>query len=180
VPKSFAIGIKLNSADHSSATFEETMTQISLLVSAGIDFMEISGGSYEDPKMMGHAVEEAPKAKSARTAAREAFFLEFAQEVRKRHPDLVLMLTGGFRSRAGAEAAVKDGACDLVGIGRPSAVDPGFAGKLLDEGVSDEEAVLRLEKVPTPWYAAWLPRNLIGAGAESVSFFFCPFYSASM
>ncbi|KAJ6134404.1 hypothetical protein N7523_000726 [Penicillium sp. IBT 18751x] len=167
VPKNFAIGIKLNSADHSSSSFEDTMTQISLLVEAGVDFMEISGGSYEDPRMMGYPASKSQAPKSERTAAREAFFLEFAHEVRKRHPDLVLMLTGGFRSRAGAEAAVKDGACDLVGIGRPSAVDPGFAGKLLDEGVKDEDAVLLLEKVPTPWFLGWLPRNLIGAGAES-------------
>jgi 2,4-dienoyl-CoA reductase-like NADH-dependent reductase (Old Yellow Enzyme family) len=170
VPPTFAIGIKLNSADHSSATFEETMTQIALLVDAGIDFMEISGGTYEDPQMMGHAASEIP-AKSERTAAREAFFLEFAKEVRKRHPALVLMLTGGFRSRAGAEAAIKDGACDLVGIGRPAAVDPRFPLLLLDESVSDEEAVLPLNKVPPPFYAKFMPRALIGAGAESVSSF---------
>lgn len=166
VPATFAIGIKLNSADHSSSTFEDTMTQIKLLVEAGIDFMEISGGSYEDPQMMGHSK---PQPKSERTAAREAFFLEFAKEVRKRHPGLVLMLTGGFRSRAGAEAAIQDGACDLVGIGRPAAIDPKLPLLLLDESVPDEKAALRLEKAPTPFYARWLPRNLIGAGAESVS-----------
>jgi 2,4-dienoyl-CoA reductase-like NADH-dependent reductase (Old Yellow Enzyme family) len=167
VPATFAIGIKLNSADHSSSTFEDTMTQIKFLVEAGIDFMEISGGSYEDPQMMGYS--KAPP-KSERTAAREAFFLEFAKEVRKRHPGLVLMLTGGFRSRAGAEAAIQDGACDLVGIGRPSAIDPKLPLLLLDESVPDEKAALRLEKAPMPFYARWLPRNLIGAGAESVSY----------
>lgn len=177
VPSTFCIGIKLNSADHSSATFEETMTQIKLLVEAGIDFMEISGGTYEDPKMMGYATKtetesaSAP-AKSERTAAREAFFLEFAKEVRMRHPGLVLMLTGGFRSRAGAESAIRDGACDLVGIGRPAAIDPKFPLLLLDESVEDEKAALRLNKVPPPFYARWLPRNLIGAGAESVSLIF--------
>lgn len=183
MPPTFAIGIKLNSADHSSATFEETMTQIALLVSAGIDFLEISGGTYEDPRMMGYpngtasanGVTKAP-AKSARTAAREAFFLEFAHTVRERHPELVLMLTGGFRTRAGAEAAINDGACDLVGMARPAAVDPKFPLLLLDESVPDERAVLPLEKAPVPWYASWLPRNLIGAGAESVSFHHCLWY----
>ncbi|KAJ5368887.1 uncharacterized protein N7496_008647 [Penicillium cataractarum] len=170
VPPTFAIGIKLNSADHSSSTFEETMTQIALLVSAGLDFLEISGGTYEDPQMMGYpntSPQAQGTAKSARTAAREAFFLEFAHTVRERHPQLVLMLTGGFRTRAGAEAAINDGACDLVGIGRPAAVDPKFPLLLLDEEVPDEKAVLLLEKAPVPWYAKWLPRNLIGAGAES-------------
>lgn len=142
------------------------MTQIALLADAGIDFMEISGGTYEDPSMMGYA--KAPR-KSERTAAREAFFLEFSKEVRSRHPGLVLMLTGGFRTRAGAEAAIRDGACDLVGIGRPAAVNPKFPRLLLDEGVKDSEAQLPLNKAPVPWYTRFLPANLIGAGAESVS-----------
>lgn len=51
VPSKFCVGIKLNSADHSSSTFEETMAQIGLLVEAGIDFLEVSGGSYEDPSV---------------------------------------------------------------------------------------------------------------------------------
>ncbi|KAJ5942903.1 hypothetical protein N7516_003071 [Penicillium verrucosum] len=168
VQSTFAIGIKLNSADHSSATFEETMTQIALLAEAGIDFMEISGGSYEDPKMMGRGkANPAVAPKSARTAAREAFFLEFSKEVRLRHPKLVLMLTGGFRSRAGAEAAIRDGACDLVGIGRPAAIDPGFPRLLLDESVGDDEASMVLNNVAVPWYMQFLPLHLVGAGAES-------------
>jgi hypothetical protein len=58
-------------------------------------------------------------------------------------------------------------------MARPAAVDPKFPLLLLDESVPDERAVLPLEKAPVPWYAKWLPRNLIGAGAESVSFHHC-------
>lgn len=148
------------------------MKQIALLAEAGIDFMEISGGSYEDPKMMGRGkADPAAAPKSARTAAREAFFLEFSKEVRERHPGLVLMLTGGFRTRAGAEAAIKDGACDLVGIGRPGAIDPRFPRLLLDESVGDDEARMVLNNVAVPWYMRFLPLHLVGAGAESVSSF---------
>jgi 2,4-dienoyl-CoA reductase-like NADH-dependent reductase (Old Yellow Enzyme family) len=150
------------------------MTQIALLAEAGIDFMEISGGSYEDPKMMGYAKTEAATTelpKSARTAAREAFFLEFSKEVRKRHPGLVLMLTGGFRTRAGAESAILDGACDLVGIGRPAAIDPKFPLLLLDESMAEGDAGMPLNKAPVPWYTRFLPLHLVGAGAESVSLF---------
>ncbi|KAF9885278.1 hypothetical protein FE257_013076 [Aspergillus nanangensis] len=169
VPSTFCIGIKLNSADHSSATFEDTMTQIGLLVSAGIDFLEVSGGTYEDPKMMStktHPSEE-EKSKSSRTAAREAFFLEFATAVRTRYPSLVLMLTGGFRTRAGAEAALRQNACDLVGIARPAAVDTRFARLLLDESVAEEEARLPLGKAPAPWGVGWIPIRILGAGLES-------------
>jgi 2,4-dienoyl-CoA reductase-like NADH-dependent reductase (Old Yellow Enzyme family) len=49
VPKTFCIGIKLNSADHSRSDFEDTMTQIRLISEANVDFLEISGGTYEDP-----------------------------------------------------------------------------------------------------------------------------------
>ena len=108
--------------------------------------------------------------KSERTAAREAFFLEFATEARKRYPNLILMLTGGFRSRAGAESAVKAGACDLIGIGRPAAVNAKFAQLLLDESTSDEEARLPLNRVKPPFVAKFLPAKSIGAGLESVSF----------
>jgi 2,4-dienoyl-CoA reductase-like NADH-dependent reductase (Old Yellow Enzyme family) len=108
--------------------------------------------------------------KSARTAAREAFFLEFATAVRQRYPALVLMLTGGFRTRAGAQAAIAQGACDLIGIGRPAAVDPAFARLLLDESVADEEARLVLNKVPAPWYMKLVPVRAVGAGLESVCF----------
>ena len=51
VPAGFCVGMKLNSADHNSDTFEDTMTQIGLLVEAGIDFFEVSGGSYINPEV---------------------------------------------------------------------------------------------------------------------------------
>ncbi|KAJ9326978.1 hypothetical protein DTO027B5_5576 [Paecilomyces variotii] len=169
VPANFCIGIKLNSADHDSSNFEDVMTQIGLVVAAGIDFIEISGGSYESPKMMGYELaQKQQRQTSSRTAAREAFFLDFAREARKRYPDVVLMLTGGFRSRQGAEAAVKENACDLVGIGRPACVNPRFAHLLLDEGTKDEEAQLPLEKAPVPTLMKWLPVKIQSAGAESV------------
>lgn len=51
MPATFCIGVKLNSADHSGANLEDTMTQIKLLVEAGIDFLEVSGGTYENPRV---------------------------------------------------------------------------------------------------------------------------------
>jgi len=52
VPKTFAIGIKLNSVDHQqSGDLNDSLQQIGLIEGAGIDFMEISGGSYEDTKV---------------------------------------------------------------------------------------------------------------------------------
>jgi 2,4-dienoyl-CoA reductase-like NADH-dependent reductase (Old Yellow Enzyme family) len=50
VPKSFTVGIKFNSVDHqSSIALEECLEQLQLIIKAGIDFLEVSGGSYEEP-----------------------------------------------------------------------------------------------------------------------------------
>lgn len=51
-PKQFTIGVKLNSVDQQTATgtdMENILKQVELLEKAGIDFLEISGGTYEDP-----------------------------------------------------------------------------------------------------------------------------------
>lgn len=48
---SFCIGLKLNSTDvsHSGDTTEDFIEQLQLCVDCGIDFLEISGGTYENP-----------------------------------------------------------------------------------------------------------------------------------
>lgn len=111
-----------------------------------------------------------PAQKSERTAKREAFFLDFALSVRTKHPDLVLMLTGGFRTRSGMNSALKDRACDIIGIGRPSVIRPDFPKRFL--GVADEKADgdvkeegdgLVLNKVKEPWFLAWVPQRPLRA-----------------
>ncbi|KAB8265370.1 hypothetical protein BDV32DRAFT_116454 [Aspergillus pseudonomiae] len=168
VPENFCIGLKLNSADHSASDFEDTMTQIGLFAESGIDFLEVSGGTYEDPTMMGRGLQEETATKSVqRTAAREAFFFDFAKETRKRFPGLILMLTGGFRSRRGIQAALKGGACDIVGVGRPAVVCPNFPELMMDEKYTDDEANVVLGKVPTPLWARIFQIRVLGGGAET-------------
>jgi len=117
----FPVGIKLNSADFQRGGFteEESMATIHALVEAGIDLIEISGGTYEAPAMSG-AFQQPQKAS---TAAREAYFLEFAEKVRAtvRVP---LMVTGGFRTADGMNAALRSGSLDIVGLARLMAIDP--------------------------------------------------------
>lgn len=49
-PKGFCVGIKMNSVDHQApGAFEACLEQLALIAEAGIDFVEISGGSYENP-----------------------------------------------------------------------------------------------------------------------------------
>lgn len=51
-PAGFTVGIKFNSVDHQAeAELKDTIEQLRAIVDAGVDFLEVSGGSYEDPKV---------------------------------------------------------------------------------------------------------------------------------
>ncbi len=129
----FPLGIKLNSADFQRGGFseEESVEVVAALAAAGIDLVEISGGTYESPAMMGGSDGDGAQPQRASTAAREAYFLDYAERVRERVPGLPLMVTGGFRSLDAMAAAIASGACDVVGIGRPLALHPDAVGELL-------------------------------------------------
>ena len=102
------------------------------LEAAGVDLIEISGGTYEQPRLMGiEGVEpvEQPNV-AASTLAREAYFVDFAQAM-KRVLKVPLMVTGGFRSRAAMEQALRQGGADLIGLGRPLCAQPDGAARLL-------------------------------------------------
>jgi 2,4-dienoyl-CoA reductase-like NADH-dependent reductase (Old Yellow Enzyme family) len=121
----FPVSIKLNSADFQKGGFskEDSMAVVKHLSDLGMDLIEISGGTYETPVMTGTNVKESTK-------IREAYFLEYCEEVRKivKTP---LMLTGGFRSSQGMNAALATGVCDMVGIARSLAINPNFSKELL-------------------------------------------------
>jgi len=112
----YPVSIKMNSADFQKGGFEgeEAYDLISALSDEGINLIEISGGNYETPAMTG-----------ARQSAsdREAYFLDFAAGARK-HTDVPIAVTGGFRSVAAMEAALSSNAIDFVGIARALTVDP--------------------------------------------------------
>jgi 2,4-dienoyl-CoA reductase-like NADH-dependent reductase (Old Yellow Enzyme family) len=126
VGKEFPIGIKINSADFQRGGFseEESIETMCALDSAGIDLVEISGGTYEAPVMTG-----ARKLRDS-TRKREAYFLEFAERARAaiRVP---LMLTGGFRTAEGMANAISSGAVDLVGLARSLVIEPDLPKRIL-------------------------------------------------
>jgi 2,4-dienoyl-CoA reductase-like NADH-dependent reductase (Old Yellow Enzyme family) len=133
----FPVGIKLNSADFQRGGFteEESMATIQALADAGIDLIEISGGTYEAPAMSG-AFQHMQKAS---TVAREAYFLEFAEKVRTT-VTVPLMVTGGFRTAEGMNAALRSGSLDIVGLARLLAIDPD-APKVLLRGLDSGQQV---------------------------------------
>ena len=125
VGSDFPIGIKLNSADFQKGGFseEDSIQVMKTLQDDGINLIEISGGNYEKPQMMG------AKVKSS-TEKREAYFLEYAEKA-KEVLTIPLAVTGGFRSAQAMEDALKSGGTDMIGIARPLAVDPNVSNKLL-------------------------------------------------
>ncbi len=119
--------------------------------------------------MMASTTSNAQEKVSASTAAREAFFLEFAKAVRKSLPGVHLMVTGGFRSRLGLEQAIKSGACDLVGIGRPSVIDPQLPKTIVfNASIPDEDAKLHTKVFARSGLARFLGIKGLAGGTETV------------
>ena len=67
------------------------------------------------------------------TRLREAYFVAFAERVRRCVPSAVLQLSGGWRSGLAASRSVRSGQVDLIGLGRPLCVAPDFPKQLLSE-----------------------------------------------
>ena len=174
VPASFCVGIKLNSVDvGGSDNLEESLEQFGFIANEQIDFIEISGGTIDDPSMF-----KGYETKSSRTLEREAFFLDYAREVRNRFPNVVLMVTGGFRTRRGMRYALESNTCDLVGLARPAAVCPHWPKDvILNEKVKDEDAMLELNRVNPPWLLNALGVKLINLGFDTVSALPVSFFS---
>jgi 2,4-dienoyl-CoA reductase-like NADH-dependent reductase (Old Yellow Enzyme family) len=124
--QSFAVGLKLNSADFQRGGFSEDDSRgvLAALAGEGLDLVEVSGGSYETPAMMGKA--------SDSTRAREAYFLDYARTVREILGDVPLAVTGGFRSRAAMDEAISSGECDVIGLGRPTVTTTDAADAILN------------------------------------------------
>jgi phosphoribosylformimino-5-aminoimidazole carboxamide ribonucleotide (ProFAR) isomerase len=70
----------------------------------------------------------------ASTRVREAYFLAYAEAIR-RVARMPLMVTGGFRSREGMEAALASGALDVIGLARPFCTHPQCARELLERRI---------------------------------------------
>lgn len=118
----FPIAVKLNSADFQRGgfAFDDSIQVAKWLQDGGVDLIEISGGTYEQPKLLGIEGIESPEEQGVAetTIAREAYFVDFARAMHE-HVKVPLLVTGGFRSRSAMEQAIRSGSADMVGIGRP-------------------------------------------------------------
>ncbi|GKU37374.1 NADH:flavin oxidoreductase/NADH oxidase family protein [Mycobacterium montefiorense] len=162
------LSVKLNSADVQQGGLEEADSlDIALaLERADVDLLEISGGNYEAPAMTGIAADN--------TRRREAYFLRYAEALRAQSA-LPLMLTGGIRTLDFINDVIAAGSVDVIGLGRPFALQPDIAARLL----AGERATLPCApRLPLPgldpvnsylqlaWHAANF-RDIVGGAAQS-------------
>ncbi|KAL2202239.1 NADH:flavin oxidoreductase/NADH oxidase-like protein [Sarocladium strictum] len=160
VPATFCVGVKINTADfgRNPEEYGDLIRQIELMKKEKIDYINLSGGSFEDP------TSNSPSTAS-RSESRDAFFLQASRDIKTKFPDLTLILTGGFRSRAAIHSALESGACSMVGIGRPAIKYPDLPRMALSQQ-GTAEARFDVEAAPSPGWIGTKIRS-VGAGAET-------------
>ena len=161
----FPVSLKLNSADFQKGGFshEDAIQVATWLNEEGLDLLEISGGTYEQPHLvgidMGLNPERAEKRRES-TIAREAYFLDYAKDIRTIFNG-PLMVTGGFRSTKGMNNALNENACDVIGIARPFCIDPDIANKLLNSNVSETPTLEKTMQLGPGWLGLNSPFSVI-------------------
>jgi len=176
----FPVAVKLNSDDFRKGGFShaECLRVVEWLNGESLDLLEVSGGTYEQPRLIGAEgrAEDAVPVRAS-TRAREAYFLDYATAIR-RVARMPLMVTGGFRSRAAMEAALEQD-CDMIGVGRPLCWQPDFPRRLLAGAVDHAERVedrLRFAdrgwRSPSSRFTAMRALNAFGAQ----SWFYCQLF----
>ena len=121
VSPGFIVGVKLNSADFQRGGFAEADAAqvVEWLNAEAVDFVELSGGSYESTAMMG----DTEDGRMDSTSQREAYFLDFVPDIAAR-ARMPVMVTGGVTRRATAEAVLEVEGVELVGMARALAYRP--------------------------------------------------------
>jgi 2,4-dienoyl-CoA reductase-like NADH-dependent reductase (Old Yellow Enzyme family) len=143
VSPSFVLGIKVNSVEFQEEGFtpEEAILLCQALEKAGFDYVETSGGTYESNGFV-HKKES--------TRKREAYFIEFSEQIAKSVSSLKVYTTGGFKTVDGMVKALES--VHGVGIGRAACQDPDLpklilAGKATGVGkysIEEDNIFIRL------------------------------------
>jgi 2,4-dienoyl-CoA reductase-like NADH-dependent reductase (Old Yellow Enzyme family) len=119
---SFILAIKLNSVEFQDKGFDtaEAATLCKLLEDNTFDFVELSGGTYEQ-LAFGH--------KRDSTVKRESFFIEFAEKITPSLSKTKTYVTGGFKTAGAMVDALAT--VDGVGLARPTTQEPELPRQIL-------------------------------------------------
>jgi 2,4-dienoyl-CoA reductase-like NADH-dependent reductase (Old Yellow Enzyme family) len=155
VGPNFPIAVKLNSSDQLVGGLDEddALEVVAALDASSVDLIDISGGTYF------------PGAKAASDGAgRGPYFVEFAKRARTK-TSKPLMLTGGFKTRAQAEDAVRSGVVDVVGLARALVLEPSLPN-LWMENQMPEPSFPRFSDAPEGGITAWYTMRLTDIAAD--------------
>lgn len=155
VGPAFPVALKLNASDQldGGLTEAEALDIIAALDGAGLDLIDISGGTY---------FPGAPSASDRRTSG--PYFVDFASRARAK-TNIPLMVTGGFKRRAEAVAAVASGSADMVGLARALVLDPDLPNRWRTAAGGDP-AFPRFASPPEGGVAAWYTMRLTALGED--------------
>jgi len=123
VGKDYPLLIKINSRDflEGGLELEDAIRAGAMLKDAGLDAIEISGGTYASGELM-------PIRKGIKKEKDEAYFKDEARAF-KDQIDLPIILVGGIRSFHIAEGIVNDHIADYVSMCRPLIREPGLINR---------------------------------------------------
>lgn len=118
---------KINCSDYLNGERDlyEYARAAGLLVAAGVDLIEVSGGIRNQIKLRRNLKKKSGKA--------EAYFKNAIQPFRDTIGNKILSITGGIRSRKVMEEILGEGV-DMVGVCRPIISEPDFPKKIFENG----------------------------------------------
>lgn len=134
---SFSVSIKLNSVEFQANGFtpEDAKELVKTLEAERFDFVELSGGTYEQ-LAFSHKRESSKK--------REAFFMEFADQIVPGLKHTKVYVTGGFRTVKAMVDSLKS--IDGIGLARPVCAEPRLCKDIVEGRVKTGAAKLRLDE----------------------------------
>jgi len=156
VGPTFPVSVKLNSSDFVKGgfTLDESVQVVKWLNEAGVDLLEVSGGTYEQVEFF-KAIPDDEIRDSTRE--REALFLDYAKLI-KAVATMPIMVTGGFRTLTGMNAALQAQHTDLIGLARPFCLDPDLPKRMMTG---------QLTSLPVPEDGLRLGRGYWGPNSKS-------------
>jgi 2,4-dienoyl-CoA reductase-like NADH-dependent reductase (Old Yellow Enzyme family) len=118
VGEGFPVLVKMNSEDclEGGLTLPDSLKVGSLLEKAGLDAIELSGGTLVSGKL-------SPSRTGIKTEDKEAYFREAARQFKK-EVKIPIILVGGVRSPQVAEKLVREGYADYLSMSRPFIREP--------------------------------------------------------
>lgn len=154
VPSDFVVAVKLNATDQldGGLTEDDALEVVAGLEGKGVDLLDISGGTY---------FPGAPS--SSERATKGPYFVEFARAAR-RLISVPLMVTGGFKRKEEAEAAVRSGDVDVVGVARGIVLDPSLPAKWRTG--ENDPSFPRFATLPPGGMTAWFTMRMTDLGED--------------